>query len=157
MKLDICDTAEQNMLKEMKKHIKNKEDINKRNNYGHVPLLLAIIRGHEEMALLLLEHGADPTLKDNHGLNALHISAQEQMNNVAKIIIGKSPESLYVECKHGAQPLWYAVHNAKRPFDIIKLFLEKGADKDHGENGSTAFDRAKDYNIDEVVALFDGY
>lgn len=157
MKLDIFEIVEENLIIEMTTYLSKGLDLKGKNHLGLSALHLSISKKYEEIALLLIEHGADIYSTDNHGLTTLHFAAQNQMYDVVKAIIQKEPESLHVKCNYGAQPLWYAVHNLRKPFDIITLFLEKGADKDHGNEGTSAIERAKSYNINEVTALFDGY
>lgn len=130
MKDTIHDIAWGNKLKEMKKLIAQGVDINKKDEeFGNTPLNTAIAKMHDEMALFLLKHGADPRIKDNEGLNALHYATGNGMTNVAKEILEKSPETLNVTDKNEATPLWKAVHYPKTPLDFIEYLLQKGADK----------------------------
>jgi hypothetical protein len=46
-------------------------DVNERTGGGQTPLILATIFNHTHLIPLLLEAGADPTLRDNLGLNAI--------------------------------------------------------------------------------------
>jgi ankyrin repeat protein len=47
--------------------IKARADVNRRNGYGEILLREALLAGTCEMVVDLLEAGADPQLKDNHG------------------------------------------------------------------------------------------
>ena len=47
-------------------------DINAANAHGATPLMYACMAGNEEIALLLMERGADGTIKDEDGMTAFH-------------------------------------------------------------------------------------
>jgi uncharacterized protein len=47
-------------------------DINSPHQENGSPLLIAIASGHEQLALFLLENGADPNMKDGWGISPLH-------------------------------------------------------------------------------------
>lgn len=47
------------------------QHVNETNADGYTALMMAAAHGHLEVCLLLLEHGADPLLKDNYGRTAL--------------------------------------------------------------------------------------
>ncbi|HEV2833675.1 MAG TPA: TonB family protein [Pyrinomonadaceae bacterium] len=49
----------------------NGADVNERTGGGQTPLILATIFNHTHLIRLLLEAGADPSLRDNLGLNAI--------------------------------------------------------------------------------------
>jgi len=158
MEKDIYEIAENNLLKDMKNILKTNVNINKENEYGCSPLYLAISNRHEEMALLLLEEGADGGLQDSDGFTPLHYAISNNMVNVAKVILEKKPEVLHLENKYGNQPLWVAVMNGEIPSKFITYLLKNGADKNHKNiNNFSPFDLAKEYNIKEFTSLFDGY
>ncbi|KAI0080300.1 ankyrin [Panus rudis PR-1116 ss-1] len=50
-------------------------DVNKRDEYGYTPLHLACDRGHLSVVKLLLEHGADRSIKDPDDLTALELAS----------------------------------------------------------------------------------
>ena len=158
MKKDIYDIAEENELDKMKELIKKNIKINEKNKFGWTPLHLAVSNNNEEMALLLLEHGADGSIQDNDGFTSLHYSIIYNMLNIAKVILEKTPKVLHLENKYGNQPLWVAVMNGEIPPEFITYLLKNGADKDHKNiNNFSPFDLAKEYNIKEFTSLFDGY
>ncbi|OWA53387.1 Ankyrin-3 [Hypsibius exemplaris] len=78
---------------------------------GQTPLMIAAVRGHVNMAALLIGQGADLTLGDHNGWTALHCAA-----------VAGHPEMVTLLCESGADttalskdkkiPLCYAVHAA---------------------------------------------
>ena len=48
--------------------------MNKKNNVGTTPLMEAAIRGETECAKLLIDAGADLSLRDNKGFTALELA-----------------------------------------------------------------------------------
>lgn len=52
--------------------LENKQiNINEQDKYGRTILQNAVVLGHREVAVMLIEHGADVNLKDNHGRNVI--------------------------------------------------------------------------------------
>lgn len=60
---------------------------------GVTPLMLAAETGQDDVAVLLLNHGADPTLKDKQGSTALHRAAAMLHLSTVKMLV-----------QHGADP-----------------------------------------------------
>jgi ankyrin repeat protein len=52
---------------------------------GMTPLLMATVSGHEDIALLLLENGADPNAADGTGATALHYSILDGMAMIGAV------------------------------------------------------------------------
>src|SRR5437870_5038671 len=52
---------------------------------GMTPLLMATVSGHEDVALLLLENGADPNAADGTGATALHYSILDGMSMIGAV------------------------------------------------------------------------
>lgn len=53
-------------------------DVNISNRLGNTPLHVAAIKGHEEIARLLLEKGADTNIKNHSGNTPLQAAAKAQ-------------------------------------------------------------------------------
>ena len=56
------------------KLLKTKENIDKRDDNGNTPLMYACTRGNITMVSLLLEKGANASLKNNNGWNSYMIT-----------------------------------------------------------------------------------
>ena len=66
--------------------------IDARNEYGATPLIYACMAGNEEIAVLLMEHGADGTIKDKDGMTALHYAHRLHLGKVLPVLKEKHPE-----------------------------------------------------------------
>ena len=152
MKDTIHDIAWGNKIDKMKKLLKKGVDINEKDEeFGNTPLNTAIAKDNEEMALLLLENGADASVQDNEGNNALHYAVEHNMVDLAKIILNKFHETINRENIQGASVLWKAVMNPKMPLDFIEYLLQQGADK------IPVVSLVEEFNEDELIQLFKKY
>ena len=69
-------------LAEVRRQLRYGVNVGWRNIEGHTLLHLAAIQGHEDMAALLLRHGADLNKRDKEGRTALD-RAEQMKNSVA--------------------------------------------------------------------------
>jgi ankyrin repeat protein len=61
-------------------------DINRRGENGITALHLVTAQGHVEIVRLLMEHGADPLIKDNFDRTALLIALQSQQADLLDVL-----------------------------------------------------------------------
>ncbi|KAG7160114.1 Ankyrin-1-like 5 [Homarus americanus] len=111
-------------------------DINVVTSWGVTALMTAIVWGHEEVAKLLLDKGADPNLAEKDGMTPLHycmVPREDEVEAGQKAIIKKKAE-------------------------LIRLLLEKCPDPTITDvTGKTALDLAKMSNSTELQTLLEGY
>ena len=50
--------------------------MNQRDDHGQTPLMVAVEQKHEEVAMFLLRHGADPNVVDKKRATALHLACE---------------------------------------------------------------------------------
>jgi len=60
--------------------------VNARNEYGDTPLHYAAEHGHLDVALLLIERGADVNSRNNEGKTPLDVAREEGHVEVARVI-----------------------------------------------------------------------
>ena len=58
--------------------------VNRRNEEGTTPLMLAIANGHKECAEILLKHHADPAIRRITGTHALYFACQSGLSHMDK-------------------------------------------------------------------------
>ena len=131
--IDIIDATEQGML--------------------HTPLMLAVEMERTESIKLLLEHGADPNLRNIEGMTALHLLPERQpipwtdvgtKVRIAELLLDHGAD-LAISDQHGGRPLWYAVFHVREREDVrlVDVYLKYGADPHYENNGQSALDFAK--------------
>ncbi len=63
-----------------------KADVNKCNVRGFTPLMFACCYGHEDCVRALIQAGADSTLKNSEGCDALDIAKRNGQDRIAKLL-----------------------------------------------------------------------
>jgi ankyrin repeat protein len=91
-------------------------------NEEEAPLHLASQRGHEDVARLLIEHGADATAQSKYGTTPLHGASREE---VARLLLEHGADAT-AQTSDGSTPLHHA--SRKRHDDVSRLLLKHGAD-----------------------------
>lgn len=119
----------------------------------HTPLMLAVEMERIESVELLLNHGADPNLRNIEGMTALHLLPERQpiawtrVENKLRIaeLLLRHGADLEISDQYGGRPLWYAVFHVKEPEDVqlVEVYLKHGADPHYENNGQSALDFAR--------------
>jgi hypothetical protein len=89
------------------------------------PLLAASVNGQAEVVMLLLEHGADASAKDNDGWTTMHAAAYWGLEAILLMLLEHGADS---SAKDNAG--WTPLHAAAYPGqgETARLLLEHGAD-----------------------------
>lgn len=75
-----------NSLNALKFHISRGDDLNARDGFGATPLILAAKRKRSELFKLLLDAGADPTIRDLNGKNALDYAISADCSDIVQML-----------------------------------------------------------------------
>ena len=99
-------------------------EIDVEGEHGRTALQLAIVSNHPELALFLLERGADP-VRDNARLSSpLHLAAGRGMTELALRLVAQGARPNKLD-RFGTTPGWLALQNGH--FEIFRALAERGA------------------------------
>jgi len=118
-------------------------DVNARDEYGQMPLHLAVVRGRQKIVELLISRGANIEGKDNAGRTPLHYAAgagglygvrdwaQAGDPNIARLLLDRGANINAVDGE-GRTALHYATFSSivRRDMAMVQLLVEKEADLD---------------------------
>ena len=62
------------------------------NANGYNPLTLAVQTGNNMMVQFMLDHLADPAIKDQRGYNAFHTAVENQYRSICKMLLDVDPD-----------------------------------------------------------------
>lgn len=79
-------------LRELLKVKGKKPDINATNAHGATPLIYACMAGNEEIAVLLIERGADVEVRDADDMTAIHYADRLRLVTVLELLKKKHPD-----------------------------------------------------------------
>ena len=113
--------------------VKRRElDVNTRNQQGKTPLHMVAATGNDEIALVLLRHGADVQLKDTGGSTPLHIACYQGNTSIVELIFKERPQSrdvlLTQADRAGNIPLMIAKKSPNNSTAIINFLISHDVD-----------------------------
>ncbi|OXB58054.1 hypothetical protein ASZ78_007713 [Callipepla squamata] len=91
--------------------------------HGETPLMMACTKQNLEVIRDLVEHGANPLLKNKDGWNCFHIASREGHLEVLQYLLAVSPSSWDTESSIRRTPLHTAAMHGC--FDAVELLLER--------------------------------
>jgi ankyrin repeat protein len=90
-----------------------------RNSLKNTPLHAAAAGGHADIALLLIERGADVTIPDAGGHTPLHIAAENGLVDVVKALLARGADPLAVDGEDKTPLSRAAAKNRNEVVDVI--------------------------------------
>jgi ankyrin repeat protein len=109
-----------------------------------------------EIAAELIRQGIDVDHCDDEGRTALSYAAKLKRIDVAEVILNAGGR-LDISDRYGNQPLWYAVHSQYQNHDMIRLFVQHGADPRHRNfHGKSPTDLATTIGIADILTILGG-
>lgn len=115
----------------VQKLLKKGADVNRLDENGTSPLMLAVLAEHFSMEIVesLVAHGADANMKEPRDKwTVLHVAARDGRTALVKFLLEKNAEVDAVD-RWGDTPLWRAVMKFRGDDSVIRLLLSYGADK----------------------------
>lgn len=85
--LNLVDVLETNAINNFKVALDDGADINGLDGEGWTALQKASRGGYKRMVIFLLENGADATIKDKQGYDALFYATYEKRDEIVEILI----------------------------------------------------------------------
>ncbi len=71
------------------------------NAEGYNPMTFAVKTGNSQMVKFMLDHNADPNIKDNRGYNAFHTAVENQYRNICELLLNEDPDLVDTETTKG--------------------------------------------------------
>jgi len=128
---------------------KDPESVNRLNDEGRSPLMLAAQRSNLMIAELLLAHGADASCADASGVAPLHVAADNGDLFLGKALLTAGAE-INAKTSDGQTPLIRAARRGKN--DFTAMLLEQGADVNAVDNENhSALYYASEAGLTEIV------
>lgn len=128
-------------------------DINEQNEHGYTPLMAMVLNDDSiDCTHILLQSGADATIKNNAGDTALHLCARTRCKEEVAIhmaieIVTFGSCDVNIEDKYGQTALHHAVDSHR--IDMAELLINMGANITHKDHkGVTPSDRAERLDVD---------
>ncbi|KAJ5744091.1 hypothetical protein N7533_008961 [Penicillium manginii] len=113
--------------------LENGPDLNFKDKDGRTALLWAAETGNATAVQLLLERGADPTLKDKlSGLAPLALATQHGNEAVVRMFLNENTD-IEIKDRFDRTPLSWAARNGFEA--VVKLLLDKGVDLEEKDSG----------------------
>ena len=76
-------------------------DLSVCNADGYNPLTLAVQTGNNMMVQFMLDHLADPAIKDRRGYNAFHTAVENQYRDICKMLLDVDPDLINTKTSAG--------------------------------------------------------
>lgn len=127
--------------------------INTYSTDGFTALGLASYLGHDDIAKMLIEHGADVNLasQNTQSVTPLHSATSAKHSEIIQMLLENGAD-INMAQHGGITPLMQAAHHGD--VALVKQFLEYGADVNKVTNdGKTALIYAEEVNAQDVIEI----
>ncbi|KAF4503554.1 ankyrin [Fusarium agapanthi] len=110
---------------EMADHLIDDADVNEIGAFGRSPIFSACRSGSAVSVNMLIRHGADLSIRDDHGSTCLHVAAYYGFGDIVKILVESNVE-FSTQDETGITPLHLAARMGN--MKCYQYLLEQGAD-----------------------------
>jgi len=129
--------------------------VNDQNNDGRTVLVASILGGYTEMALYLLEKGANPNICNLKRESPLHVACCLNLSDICEALLSNGAW-IETEDESGETPLHWAVREEN--LEVIEILLRNGANPDHqNEDDETPRDMSKLSTSNFLSQLIDSF
>lgn len=128
-------------------------DVNARGQYARTPITTAVRNRKLKTATIkrLLEAGADVSLSDEHGIQAVHFSAASNFEYLKLLAEHKADLNAISHDSHETPLIAGTRYNRK---NTVRYLLERGVDVNiKSKTGKTALNYAQEEDFSDIVAL----
>ncbi|XP_071116428.1 ankyrin repeat domain-containing protein 50-like [Haliotis cracherodii] len=108
-------------------------DINRRDDMGKTPLIVAAWKGRRGVFGLLVSRGADASLQDAYSNNILHWASHGGNVAMVQCVISRRHVDINSRGNHGYSPVMMAAERGHK--EVVTLLAQKGCDMSHVTNG----------------------
>ncbi|KAK6540060.1 hypothetical protein TWF694_008890 [Orbilia ellipsospora] len=128
-------------------------DVDHKDINGRTPLLLAAIRGKDEIVQLLIDGGADIESEDSNGRTPLFRAASSGKIEVVRLLLATGRIDANAKDRYAQMsPLHYAAESGDR--GVVQLLLDKGVNiESKDKSGQTPLSRAASLKHADAVQL----
>lgn len=149
---DVVDAAMHGDDAEVRRLVRNGNDVNVRQADGATALHWAVYHGNAELAELLLDSGADPSAANRNGSTPMWLAASQGDATMLETLLEGGADA-NEELPLGRRPLMLAARSGR--VDAVRVLLDHGADPNASENerGTTALMQAADQGHADVIAV----
>ncbi|XP_048242829.1 ankyrin repeat domain-containing protein 17-like [Haliotis rufescens] len=108
-------------------------DINRRDDIGKTPLIVAAWKGRLGVFGLLVSRGADASVQDANSNNILHWASHGGNVDMVQYVISRRLVDINSRGNHGYSPVMMAAERGHK--EVVALLAQKGCDMSHVTNG----------------------
>ncbi|RRD79813.1 hypothetical protein EII14_05080 [Alloprevotella sp. OH1205_COT-284] len=98
---NVFESIQKEDYKAFLRSFENGVDLAVCNPNGYSPLTLAVQMGNNEMVKFMLDHDADPSIKDRRGYNAFHTAVENQYRDICKMLLDADPDLIATKTEKG--------------------------------------------------------
>ncbi|MBP0614232.1 ankyrin repeat domain-containing protein [Jiella mangrovi] len=115
-------------------NLNHRIDINARDNENCTALIHAIANGHLEIALYLIDLGADVSIRARDGWSSINIAASKGNIDVCRAILERNPGEIRSRTDTGLSPVLAAGANGH--LELVDFFIRMGASYEECDNSN---------------------
>ena len=98
---NVFDSIQKGDYKRFLRSFEGGVDLSVCNANGYNPLTLAVQTGNNMMVQFMLDHLADPAIKDRRGYNAFHTAVENQYRDICKMLLDVDPDLISTKTSAG--------------------------------------------------------